>query len=450
MSEPLTHDVQVRVRPGRTLQGACRVPGDKSISHRALILGALADGTSQVRGSLSAGDTRATLGVMRALGVAIETPDPTTLIVHGRGLRGLEPPAAALDCGHAGTAIRLLAGVLAGQRFTSVLDGSAQLRRRPMRRVVEPLRQMGAQITDTRGCAPLRVVGSPLHGIAYRMPVASAQVKSSILLAGLLASGPTAVIEPGPARDHTERMLRAMGVDVETADGCCVTLIPPARLHPLDLSVPGDLSSATFVLVAALLAGAGDVTIADVGVNPTRTGILDILGAMGASIAQQDPRAESGEPVADLVVRPSALRGTAIAGDWVVRAIDEFPALMIAATQAEGVTEVRGAGELRVKETDRIAVMAAELRKLGASIEEWPDGFRITGPQRLRGATVDGHDDHRVAMALVLAGLVAEGPTTVANARCIEDSFPGFVETLQALGADVAQVIAGERSERTA
>src|SRR5690606_25215888 len=290
---------------------------------------------------------------------------------------GLQPPVAPLDRGCAGTPLRLLRGVLSGQPFDSILDGSSQLRRRPMRRVVDPLRQMGAQIVDTDGRAPLRITGAPLRGIAYSMPVASAQVKSAVLLAGLQASGPTVVIEPGPARDHTERMLRAMGADVETAEGCCVTLIPPERLRPLDLRVPGDFSSAAFVLVAALLAGSAEVTVEGVGVNPTRTGLLDILRAMGADIRLTNERDEAGEPVADLVARRADLRGTVIEGEWVVRAIDEFPALMIAALQAEGVTEVRGAGELRVKETDRIAVMAAELRKLGAVIDERPDGFAI-------------------------------------------------------------------------
>lgn len=442
MTHTQSSSVQVRVTPGASLSGTCRVPGDKSISHRALILGALAEGESTVRGLLDAGDTRATRRVVQALGVELEQANGA-LTVHGRGLRGLQPPVAPLDCGHAGTAIRLMAGVLSGQPFDSILDGSSQLRRRPMRRVVDPLRQMGAQIVDTDGRAPLRITGAPLRGIAYSMPVASAQVKSAVLLAGLLASGPTAVIEPGPARDHTERMLRAMGVDVETAEGCCVTLIPPERLRPLDLRVPGDFSSAAFVLIAALLAGSAEVTIEGVGVNPTRTGLLDILRAMGADIRVINERDEAGEPVADLVARRADLRGTVIEGEWIVRAIDEFPALMIAALRAEGVTEVRGASELRVKETDRIAVMAAELRKLGAVIHEQPDGFIITGPQCLSGAVVDGHDDHRVAMALVLAGLVADGPTIVTDARCIEDSFPGFVETLQSLGADVVEV-AGE------
>jgi 3-phosphoshikimate 1-carboxyvinyltransferase len=429
------HDQAIRVRPGESLRGSVSVPGDKSLSHRALILGGLADGESRVRRFLPAGDTRATLGCVRALGVTVEQHDETTLTVHGRGLYGLHAPAGVLNCVHAGTGIRLLAGVMAGQPFASVLDGSEQLRRRPMRRVTDPLRQMGALIQDTDGHAPLHISPAALHGITYAMPVASAQVKSGVLLAGMFADSPTTIIEPGPARDHTERMLRAIGADVQV-DGACVTLLPGRSLHPLDLTIPGDISSAAFVLVAALLAAGGDVTIRGIGVNPTRTGILDILAAMGAEIAQVNPRDESGEPVADLVAQRTGLSGARIGGDVVVRAIDEFPALMIAAAQAEGETVVVDAAELRVKETDRIAVMAGELRKLGAEIEERADGFRLVGPQMLRGAVVDGHDDHRVAMALAVAGLAAEGETIIRDAGCVNDSFPGFVETLQALGAD--------------
>lgn len=427
---------RIRVHPGGALNGSIQVPGDKSLSHRALILGALADGTSQVSGFLPAGDTLATLNCVKALGVQVERRDKTGLTISGRGQHGLKAPAAPLDCVNAGTAIRLLAGVLAGQRFGSVLDGSEQLRKRPMRRITEPLRGMGAQIADSDGCAPLRITPAALHGAVYEMPVASAQIKSCLLLAGLFASGPTTVVEPGPARDHTERMLGAMGADVRV-NGRVVVLTPGEILHPLDMAIPGDISSAAFPLVAALLHAGRDVQIAGVGVNPTRTGILDILAAMGAKIALASPHEESGEPVADLVVRRAALHGAEIGGEVVVRAIDEFPALMVAAIQAEGETVVRDAAELRVKETDRIAVMAGELRKLGAKIEEHPDGFRVTGPQRLRGAVVNGHDDHRVAMALVIAGLCAEGDTTIEDARCVNDSFPGFVETMQALGADV-------------
>lgn len=426
----------IRVKPGRGLQGTVRVPGDKSISHRTLILGALAEGVSQVRGFLPAGDTLATLGCMRALGVVIDQHDSTTLTVHGRGLHGLLAPTAPLNCVNAGTAIRLLAGILAGQAFPSVLDGSEQLRRRPMRRVTDPLRQMGAQIADTDGRAPLHLSPASLHGITYSMPVASAQVKSCVLLAGLFANSPTTVIEPGPARDHTERMLRGMGLDVHV-DGGCVTLVPGTALHSLDVTVPGDISSAAFVLVAGLLNAASEVRVEGVNVNPTRTGILDIFALMGSQVRVSDSWNEAGEPVADMVVRRMALTGADTRGDLIVRAIDEFPALMVAATQADGATVVSDAAELRVKETDRIAVMAGELRKFGAQIEERADGFALHGPQKLRGAVVDGHDDHRVAMSLVVAGLCADGETLVNDARCVEDLFPGFVETMQSLGADV-------------
>jgi 3-phosphoshikimate 1-carboxyvinyltransferase len=429
-------DATIRVRPGGRLAGSVGVPGDKSISHRALILGALADGATRVRHFLPAGDTRATLDCVRALGVTVEQHDETRLTVHGRGLHGLQAPSTPLNCVNAGTGIRLLAGVLAGQPFASVLDGSEQLRRRPMGRITAPLRQMGAQIADTDGCAPLHISPAHLHGMTYEMPVASAQVKSCLLLAGLLADDPTTIIEPGPARDHTERMLRAMGVDVQV-DGGRVTITPADSLHPLDLTIPGDISSAAFMLAAAALAAAGSVTLQDIGVNPTRTGILDILAAMGVEIEQSNPRDEGGEPVADLVVQRGTLRGASIGGDWVVRAIDEFPALMAAAALAEGETIVSDAAELRIKETDRIAVMAGELRKLGAEIEERADGFRVIGPQKLRGTVVEGHDDHRVAMALAVAGLAAEGETLIHDAACVNDSFPGFVEALQSIGADV-------------
>lgn len=432
----MTTGTHIHVHPNSSLHGTVSVPGDKSLSHRALILGGLAGGESRVRNFLAAGDTLATLRCMQMLGVKIVCADPQTMVIHGLGLHGLCPPAARLDCVHTGTGIRLLAGVLAGQPFPSVLDGSDQLRRRPMGRILQPLRQMGAQIKDYDDHAPLHILGSPLRGITYEMPVASAQVKSCVLLAGLFADGPTTVIEPGPARDHTERMLRGMGVPVRT-DGSRITIEPGAQILPFNATIPGDISSAAFVLVAALLYGDQPIAVEGVGVNPTRTGILDILAMMGAEIEQAQPRDEAGEPVADLVVRPAALRGTAIGGDLVVRAIDEFPALMVAALRAEGETIVSGAQELRVKETDRIAVMAEELRKLGAEIDERADGFRIVGPQRLRGAVVDGHDDHRIAMSLAVAALGAEGDTVIKDGRCVEDSFPGFVETLQALGAEV-------------
>lgn len=427
---------RVRIHPGQALRGVIRVPGDKSISHRALIFGALADGVSEIRGFLPAGDTLATLGCIRALGVQIDRHDETTLTVHGRGLRGLQQPSQPLDCVNAGTGIRLLAGVMAGQPFPSILDGSEQLRRRPMKRITEPLRLMGANVEENEGRAPLHFGGSFLKGITYEMPVASAQVKSCLLLAGLFADGPTTIVEPGPARDHTEGMLRAMGADIRK-DGNRVTITPVERLHPLNWTIPADISSAAFPLVAGLLVDGAEVVIEGVGVNDTRTGILDALAMMGAVVPQSNVHEEGGEPVADLSVRSTQLHGTNIKGDLVVRMIDEFPILMVAALHANGITEVSEARELRVKETDRIAVMAAELRKLGAVIEERPDGFVIEGPQRLKGAVVDGHDDHRVAMSLTVAGLLAEGETIVEDARCAHDSFPGFVETMQSLGAEV-------------
>ncbi len=425
------------VQGGRAaLRGDVRVPGDKSISHRAIILGALAEGESHVRGWLAAGDTLATLACARALGVEVTQHSPEELTVCGRGLRGLRAPSAPLHCANAGTAMRLLAGVLAGQPFHSTLDGSAQLRRRPMRRVTEPLRAMGARVGDTDGHAPLHFAPATLHGLTYTMPIASAQVKSALLLAGLYATGTVTVVEPGPSRDHTERMLRAMGADVRAEDGR-VTLKPPRALRPLALDVAGDMSSAAFVLIAGALAGAGRVCVRGVGVNPTRVGLVDILRAMGARVTFENARESGGEPIADVCVERGALCGAEVGGALVVRAIDEFPALMVAATQAEGETLVRDAAELRVKETDRIAVMAAELRKLGARVEELPDGFRVVGPQRLRGADVEAHADHRVGMALALAGLVAEGETRVHGAGAVRDSFPSFVEVLATLGAPI-------------
>lgn len=434
----MTTYTSIHVRPGTMPGGSVSVPGDKSISHRALILGALADGVSQVRGFLPAGDTLATLGVMRALGVQIDQHDDTTLTVHGRGLHGLQAPSKPLDCVNAGTAIRLLAGVLAGQSFASVLDGSDQLRRRPMRRVTEPLREMGADIQDSDGRAPLSIRPALLRGITYKLPVASAQVKSAILLAGLFADGPTMIYQPSPARDHTERMLQGMGVQLQRNNGTSVSLTPSESLRPIDVTIPGDMSSAAFVLVAGLLAADEPICVQGVNVNRTRTGLLDILARMGAHVLITNDREEAGEPAADLIVYSGPLKGTLIGGDnLIVRTIDEFPILMVAATQAKGRTVVADAAELRVKETDRIAVMSGELRKLGAAITECPDGFIVEGPQALRGSVVDGHDDHRVAMSLVVAGLCAEGETVVHDARCVEDSFPGFVETMQALGADV-------------
>ncbi len=428
MSDPAV----IIARAGHGLRGIVVVPGDKSISHRAVMFGGLlAPGVSRVRGWLRAGDTLATLNAVRDLGITIEEISPTDLRIHGTGPT---PPAKSLNLVNAGTGIRLLAGIMAGQDFQSVLDGSDQLRRRPMARIIEPLRQMGAQISGPDDRAPLTIRPATLTGQTFRLKVASAQVKSAILLAGLFADGPTQVIQPGPARDHTEVMLKAMGANLHV-EGDTVTLTPGNPLRPFEMTIPGDFSSAAFPLVAACIVPGSDVTIQHVNLNPTRTGLLDVLSAMGANLTVTPTGTEAGEPVGDLRVQTSKLQGVTVSGQTVVRMIDEFPALMIAALCAEGRTIVQEARELRVKETDRIAVMSAELRRLGATIQEADNGFIIDGPQNLTGATVDGHDDHRIAMSLTLAGLIAQGETTIHDSACIADSYPGFMSALAGLGA---------------
>jgi 3-phosphoshikimate 1-carboxyvinyltransferase len=415
------------------LSGEARVPGDKSISHRALILGALAHGTNQIEGWLEAGDTLATLGALRALGVAVQKEGDRLTFQGGN----LKPPPGPLDCVNAGTAMRLLAGLLAGQPFASVLDGSPQLRRRPMGRITTPLRAMGARIADMDGYPPLTIEPAQLKGETHHLKVASAQVKSAILLAGLHAEGSTAVIEPGPSRDHTERMLHAMGAHI-AVDGRHIDLTPDhARLEPLCLTVPGDLSSAAFLIVAASIVLGSDVRIVGVGLNPTRAGLLDILARMGASIDVEERTEQGGEPTGTLRVRYATLQGTTVAGDEVVRAIDELPILAVAATQAVGETRIKDAAELRLKEVDRIALLAQELRTLGAEVEEFPDGMAIYGPAPLSGASVSSHGDHRLGMALAIAGLVADGDTLICDAECIADSYPGFAEALARLGAGI-------------
>jgi 3-phosphoshikimate 1-carboxyvinyltransferase len=426
------------VRAGPPLHGRMCVPGDKSISHRAVLLGAIAGGVSRVGNFSPAADCRATVRAMRALGVEVEESGSAVLVVAGRGLLGLRETEDVLHCGRSGTTMRLLAGLLAGQPFFSVLSGDAQLRRRPMARVVEPLRLMGATVlarAESR-YPPLAIRGGSMHGIDYSLPVASAQVKSALLLAGLYADGRTTLHVPGPARDHTERMLLAMGGRLEIGKWG-VAIEPGERLQPFDLAVPGDFSSAAFLAMAAALVPGSEITVEGVGVNPTRTGLLDALRAMGAELALHDERTVSGEPVADLTIRSSELRGAEVGGDIIVRAIDELPVLAVAATQAHGETVVRDAAELRVKETDRISTTVQELRRLGAEIEPCSDGFAVHGPTRLRGATVDSHGDHRLAMALAVAGLIATEETVVQDTACIADSFPGFEATLAALGGQI-------------
>ncbi len=422
---------QLTVQPSSALRGRVRVPGDKSISHRALLLAAIAEGTSRVENFLPAADCLTTLHAVRALGIEVKERSPTALVVHGQGLDGLQEPNDVLDCSRSGTTMRLLSGILAGQPFLSVLTGSPQLRHRPMGRIVEPLRRMGARVLGRDGGQrpPLVLQGGNLSGIDYTLPVASAQVKSALLLAGLYADGPTTLREPGPARDHTERMLIAMGCKLQIAN-CKLRILSTERLQGMDVTVPGDFSSAAFLIVAGALLPGSEITVEGVGVNPTRTGLLDVLWAMGADVTLQNERTVSGEPVADLTVRASGLRGAKVGGDVVVRMIDEFPVLAVAATQAQGETLVRDAAELRVKETDRIATTAEELGRLGAEIEPRPDGFLVRGPTPLRGAVVCSHGDHRLAMALAVAGLIAKGEVVIDNTACINDSFPGFETTL--------------------
>jgi 3-phosphoshikimate 1-carboxyvinyltransferase len=413
------------VRPARKLEGELTLPGDKSISHRALILGAIASGRSRVRGLSAGADVQSTISCLRALGVEIEDTS-----VAGVGMRSLRAAAAPLDCGNSGTTMRLLAGLLAAQDFATELTGDESLSRRPMDRVVDPLRQMGANAS----WPPLRVGGkTPLLGIDYKMPVASAQVKSAILLAGLFAAGKTAVVETVKTRDHTELMLGAMGAQVEV-EGPRVQVGQTESLEPLDITIPGDFSAAAFWLVAGGLVGGSNVRLLGVGVNPTRTAFAEVLDAAGIRIKRSKPRFEASEPVVDLEIRPaSQLHQIRVEDGMAAEMIDELPVLTVAATQIAGTSVIRGAGELRVKESDRLAAMEEGLAAMGADIVAQEDGWVITGPRRLEGARVNSFGDHRVAMALAIAGLVADGKTEIEGAECVEISYPGFFDDLESL-----------------
>ncbi|MGV8940100.1 MAG: 3-phosphoshikimate 1-carboxyvinyltransferase [Lysobacter sp.] len=422
---------------GRALRGVVRVPGDKSVSHRAVMLGALADGVTEIHGFLEGEDTRATARIFGQLGVRIETPGATRCTVHGVGLHGLRGTDAALDCGNAGTGMRLLAGVLAGQAFDSVLVGDASLSKRPMRRVTDPLAAMGAQIrTGSGGVPPLQIAGSQmLHGIVYALPVASAQVKSAVLLAGLYADGDTVVREPHPTRDYTERMLAAFGWPIEFGPGFA-RLSGGHRLRATRVDVPADFSSAAFLLVAASVIAGSELRLEAVGMNPRRTGLLQALRLMGADIREENPRDNGGEPVADLIVRHAPLHGIEVPQALVPDMIDEFPALFIAAACATGTTVVSGAAELRVKESDRIATMASGLRALGIAIQETPDGAVIEGG-RFGGGSIDSHGDHRIAMSFAVAAQVASGDVRITDIANVATSFPGFVEVAVGVGMGV-------------
>ena len=427
----------LRIQGGAALAGGIRVPGDKSISHRSILLGALGEGATRVTGFLDGRDCLATVGIMQSLGVGVERHSNVDLTIHGVGLHGLRSPDGPLDCRNSGTTIRLLSGLMAGQRFASELTGSPQLCTRPMDRVVAPLRKMGASISgaDGGGTAPLlvRPASRPLQGVRYAMPVASAQVKSCVLLAGLYADSATTLIEPGPTRDHTECMLRGMGVCVVT-EGRRITLEPPQRLKGTNVAIPGDPSSAAFLMVAACIVPGSRMRIVDVGLNPTRTGLMDALLRMGADIRVENRREAAGEAVGDLLVGYAPLRGAEFGGDLIVRMIDELPLLALACSQAEGPSRIRDAQELKVKESNRILDTERQLARLGAVVHGTEDGFAIDGSSRLHGACVDSCDDHRLAMLLAVAGLAAQGETVVADAQVTDDSFPGFAETLKALG----------------
>ncbi|MEO7325254.1 MAG: 3-phosphoshikimate 1-carboxyvinyltransferase [Dokdonella sp.] len=425
-------------RPAGPLRGEIVVPGDKSISHRAIMFAALAEGMSRIDGFLEGEDTRATAAIFRQLGVCIETPSASRRIVHGVGLHGLAAPAGILDCGNAGTGMRLLAGLLAGQRFATTLSGDESLSRRPMRRVIDPLTAMGARIdSEAGGLPPLRIGGgSALHGISYIAPVASAQVKSALLLAGLYADGDTEVRELHPTRDYSERMLSAFGWPVVFEPGRACLSGGRHRLHATDVVVPADFSSAAFFIVAATLVPGSDLLLRAVGLNPRRTGLLAALRLMGADILEHEPREQGGERVADLRVRHAHLRGADIPVGLVPDMIDEFPSLFVAAAAAEGTTTIRGAAELRVKESDRIAVMAKGLSSLGVRVEETPDGALIEGGV-LRGGKVDSAGDHRCAMSFAIAGLVAGFEVSIADCANVATSFPGFVELANGCGFDL-------------
>src|SRR5581483_8399542 len=435
MSEPKA--VTYLVQPGGALAGTLRVPGDKSISHRAVMLASLAQGTSEVTGFLTGEDCLCTMKAFQAMGVKIEQVAPTHLRVHGAGIDGLKAPSSPLDLGNSGTSMRLMSGLMSAQKFPSTLIGDASLSRRPMKRIIEPLTRMGAKIDSSEGRAPLKIAPvSALKAIRYESPVASAQVKSGILLAGLYANGTTEVNEPQKLRDHTERMFRSFGIEI-AIDGNHVALRGGQKLRAANVQVPADISSAAFYMVDASITPGAEIVLSDVGVNPTRTGIIDILRAMGADIELANPRDFGGEPVADLRVRGRGLKGIQIDPALVASAIDEFPIIFIAAAFARGETVVTGAEELRVKESDRIRAMCDGLRALGISAIALEDGMRVVGG-RMRGGTVDSRGDHRIAMSFAIAGLRAEQPIKILDCANVNTSFPGFAELARGAGLRLA------------
>ncbi len=460
------------IHPAHNLKGEVRIPGDKSISHRAVMFGSLAKGTTRITGFLDSADCRSTIHCFRKLGVEIETtaaPDGTladpsagtlagsaegALLVHGRGLHGLSPQAASmaennrfpagdavrLDTGNSGTTTRLISGILAGQSFPSILSGDESLNTRPMKRITEPLTQMGADITSINGndCAPLRIRPvKSLHGISYQSPVASAQVKSAILLAGLYADGETSVTEPALSRNHTELMLRSFGADIDSevhADGTATASVRPGReLYAQEIEVPGDISSAAYFLAAGLLVADSELLVKNVGINPTRAGFLKVCENMGADLTLENERTQGGEPQADIRVKTSTLKGTVIEGSLIPTLIDELPVIAVMAACAEGTTVIRDAAELKVKESDRITTTCAGLAAMGARVTPTDDGMIIEGGRPLHGADIRTEKDHRIAMSFAIAGLTADGETRIRDSECVDISYPTFFETLAQL-----------------
>lgn len=430
-------------KPSFSLHGTITVPGDKSISHRSVMFGSIARGTTRVSGFLNGADCLSTISCFRKLGVAIEQ-DGASVTIRGNGMRGLVRPQGPLDCGNSGTTTRLISGILAAQNFTTVLTGDASIQKRPMDRIIRPLSLMGADIRSLsgNGCAPLQITGQALHGIRYESPVASAQVKSAVLLAGLYADGPTSVTEPSLSRDHTERMLRSFGADVKTVSEPSgrpvITVSPASELTAADISVPGDISSAAYFIAAALMVPGSDLLIRHVGINPTRDGIIEVVKQMGGYIevlpANAGGAGTSGtEPCADLRVRYSRLNGAEIGGSQIPRLIDELPVIAALAATAEGTTVIRDAAELKVKESNRIRVMTEELKKLGASVTETEDGMIIHGGRRLSGAAVNSHKDHRIAMTFAVLDLITEDRIEISDRDCVAISYPGFYEDLKSL-----------------
>lgn len=415
------------------LAGEITIPGDKSISHRSIMFGAIARGTTEVTGFLEGADCLSTISCFQRMGVDIEHKDGRVL-VHGNGLHGLKAPDEVLDCGNSGTTTRLISGILAGQKFDVTLTGDASIRKRPMKRIIDPLSQMGALIesVNKNGCAPLAIHGKTLHGIHYNSPVASAQVKSAILLAGLYADGETKVTEPSVSRNHSELMLRHFGADIRT-EGTTAAVHPGRELHGCRIVVPGDISSAAFFIAAGLMVPHSEILIRHVGINPTRDGILRVCQAMGGRITRMNEHSDSGEPTADILVQYGSLHGTEIGGAIIPTLIDELPMIAAMACFAEGETVIRDAAELKVKESNRIAVMVQNLTAMGADVTETEDGMIIRGGKPLHGAVIDSRLDHRIAMTFAVTGLCAEGETEILGAECVSISYPGFYEDLQRL-----------------